>query len=695
MLKLDPALRGNEEFQSSLVRMGIWAFAVVYVGSAAITGYYEVDWTYFFPLFGAYFLFFAGMLVSVLIRPVWTARQYLALVLDITAISLAIYLTGSISPFNLIYIWIFISAGTRYGRNHLIFASVLSVSAYILTLIVIGAWAQHTYEAVFFLLLLVALPLYQYSLLRKLLEARREAELANKAKGDFLAVMTHELRTPLTGVVGMTNLLQSTPLNAEQREYVDSIASSAEVLRALIGDVLDLSKIGAKKLHLESTAFDIRASMLDVCAALETQALAKGLELCLSVDPRVPAKVIGDQLRIRQIMFNLVGNAIKFTDHGEVGVRASVGSSDEFMPPPNLLLEVEDTGIGVPQSKLEEIFESFWQADDFTTRRYGGTGLGTTIARDLTRLMGGRIGVESEVGKGSRFWVCLPLQQEPKRAETERKDRRLEGLRALVFENNATNRELILGICGDQGMECEPVLDIGHLSRMAARTQAVDLLILADSPNRQDLAALLDLFLRVLGADVPYLLLTYGARRADRQTPCINCLNKPFLAEDLVRCMLQVLGAECADSDGPKGGVLPVRCAVEQAPRILVAEDNAIAGKVITALLEKLGCAPSLVPDGDQALECARTGDYAMALIDLHMPKLDGIAVARGCREAEEPGTRLPIIALTASAAEDVKARCLAAGMDDFLAKPVTRQELSAIIERYADWRKTDTFAIS
>ena len=685
MIKLDPALRGNEEFQSAVVRMGLWAFSVTYVGSAAVTGYYEVDWTYFFPLFGAYFLFFVGMLISVLMRPVWSARQYLGLVLDITAVSLAIYLTGSISPFNLIYIWIFISAGTRYGRSHLIFTAVLSTLAYILTLFALGAWQESTFEAVFFLLLLIALPLYQYSLLRKLLEARREAELANKAKGDFLAVMTHELRTPLTGVVGMTNLLQSTQLNAEQREYVDSIGSSAEVLRALIGDVLDLSKIDARKLHLESIAFDLRAGMLDVCAALETQALGKGLELILCVDPQLSEKVIGDQLRVRQILFNLVGNAIKFTDQGEVRVRASSCPPDESMPHPHLLLEVEDTGIGIPQAKLDEIFESFWQADDSTTRRYGGTGLGTTIACDLARLMGGRIGVDSEVGKGSRFWVRLPLGQEAQPAERKLGQQRLEGLRALVFENNATSRELIMGICRDQGMECEPVLDIAHLSWMTGKTRAPDLLILADSPARQDLDALLDQLRRELRAEIPYLLLTHGARRADQRTPCLNCLNKPFLSADLVRSILQVLGRERPGSVPRQMPEVTAGPAPNEGQRILVAEDNAIAGKVIRVFLEKLGYEATLVSDGEEALDRTRTESFAMALVDLRMPKLDGIALTKAVRSAEGPEARLPIIALTADAAEDVRSQCLEAGMNDFLGKPVNLQKLSAMVGRYVD----------
>ena len=296
MFELNPELRGNTEFQSALVRMVMWVFGVSYVGLGALTGYYQVDIDYFVTLCSIYLVAFTGMLFSVAKRPVWTGRCYVGLSLDISAVSLAIFLTKeAISPFYLFYIWIFISAGTRYGRSQLIYASVLSVTAYNLVLIGLGEWQRHTFEAIFFLLLLVLLPLYQYSLLRKLQDARLDAERANKAKGDFLAVMTHELRTPLTGVLGMSHLLTTTSLDAEQRGYLDSILSSAEVLRALIGDILDMSKIDARKLQLESKAFELRATLLEVCAALGAQALDKGLELVVRVDPRIPDSVIGDQ----------------------------------------------------------------------------------------------------------------------------------------------------------------------------------------------------------------------------------------------------------------------------------------------------------------------------------------------------------------------------------------------------------------
>jgi len=685
------AIRANPELQSALVRIGFWLFAVSYVGLGAFTGYYLVDREYYFALFAIYLLLFVGMLVSVLLRPEWEARRYVGLALDITAVSLAIFLTReAISPFYLIYIWIFISYGTRYGRAYLVVASTVSVLAYNLVLVALNEWHKHTYEAVFFLLLLVILPLYQHSLLRKLQLARREAELANKAKGDFLAVMTHELRTPLTGVIGMTNLLQSTSLTTEQREYVDSVAGSAEVLRALIGDILDLSKIEARKLTLESISFDARAAVLDVCNALQGQALAKGLELVIRVDPDVPPTVEGDLLRVRQILFNLLGNAIKFTHQGEVVVALSARPAEDGLLRPHLLLEVADTGIGIPREKLDAIFESFWQADDSMTRRYGGTGLGTTIARDLTGLMGGRIGAESEVGKGSRFWVRLPLLDEVKGSPTQPvSGRPLAGLRALVYEQNPTSRRLILDICAEEGMDCQAADDIGRLSRMADGTHTPDLAIIADAPGRQDLQALLGLFHRVVGWEVPHLFLTYRARRGDQQPDCQNCLNKPFLPEALVAQLIRVVGrgmpGSCPeprrDSSAPQTAA--ERSAVE-GTRVLIAEDNEIAAKVISTLLAKQGVNVIRVRDGEEALGCARDGCFDAALVDLRMPKLDGIGFTRAYRNTEAPGEHLPIIALTANAAEDAKAECLEAGMDDFLAKPVRPQELTDMVRRFA-----------
>jgi two-component system sensor histidine kinase RpfC len=689
MFKLSPELRRNPEFQSAVVRLLLWAFGACYIGLGALTGYYETNPSYYFILFASYLALFLALFVSVVKRPVLKGRHFVALAVDITAVSLAIFLTkDAISPFYLIYIWIFISAGTRYGRAPLIFASVLSVLAYNLVLVELGEWQKHRFEAVFFLLLLVMLPLYQHSLLRKVQEARLEAEKADKAKGDFLAVMTHELRTPLTGVLGMAHLLKSTPLNDEQRGYVDSVVSSAEVLRALIGDVLDMSKIDARKLQLESIPFDLRSTLMEVCSTLSPLALNKGLELVARVDTRIPTRVVGDQLRVRQILFNLLGNAIKFTEQGEVCLRASLALPDDAPDlPAHILLEVKDTGIGISAEKLDKIFEGFVQADDTTTRRYGGTGLGTTIARDLTRLMGGRIGVESQEGKGSRFWVRLPLIPTGWSLECAPSLPRLPGRRALVFEESTTVRELITDVCRAEGVECELVADVTHLSRMTGKGGDWDLLILCDSPTGQDLDALLVLFRRILDHPVPHLLLTYAPRRSQGEEAHEHCLNKPFLPEELVGAILRLLapGAAAEGTMERRGRYEAVAEPHQPAAGrpLLVAEDNEIAAKVITTLLHKAGWEVTLVRDGQQALEKARTGGFAMAFIDLRMPKLDGIEFTRAYRGAEPADRHLPIIALTANAADDIKAQCLEAGMDDFLGKPVRPEELTEMVGRH------------
>jgi two-component system sensor histidine kinase RpfC len=685
--RLNPQLRSNPEFQSAVVRLGMWIFGVCYVGLGAATGYYKVDLGYYFTLFAVYLVLFVGMLASVVVRPVWPGRCYVGLTLDITAVSLAIFLTKeAISPFYLIYIWIFISAGTRYGRSPLIWASLLSVIAYNLVLVELGEWQRHTFEAVFFLLLLVLLPLYQYSLLRKVQEAREEAERANKAKGDFLAVMTHELRTPLTGLLGMSDLLRSTELDAEQRGYVESITSSAQVLQALVGDVLDMSKIDARKLQLEVIPFDLRSTVLEVCSAFAMQATNKALELMLRLDPRIPDRVMGDALRVRQILFNLIGNAVKFTEKGDVTVSVSQASADAGIGlPEHLLIQVADTGIGIPPSRLQTIFESYVQADDSTSRRYGGTGLGTTIARDLTRLMGGQIGVDSEPGRGSRFWVRLPLAAAPG-AVPAVAGPRLDGYRALICEEHPGMRQLITEILGAEGMHCLPVEAVGDLGRVTGDEPGTDLLILADSPRRRDLDALLDLFQRVVGGPRPHLFLTYASRRPHLDDGWKHCLNKPFLAEDLVNAVLQAL-------DGDPGSKRRVDSETGDVPQpspplaetaVLVAEDNDIAAKVIVTLLEKQGAAVTRVRDGETALRAAREGGFSVAFVDLRMPRLDGLEFARAFRAAETADSRLPIVALTADAAEDVRAHCLEAGMDDFLGKPVKPTELISMALRFA-----------
>jgi len=682
---LPTELRTNPEFQSAVVRICLWVFGLCYIGFGALAGIFVIRYVEFFTLFLAFLVLTIGVLISVLVRPVWEARRYFAHNADVLAVSFAIYLVGDAnSPFYLIYILIFISAGTRYGRPHLAVATISAVIAYNLLLLVLEEWTRQPMNSLFRVLVLVLLPLYQDHLLRQLREAKLAAERASQAKGTFLANMTHELRTPLTGVLGMTKLLRATDLDREQREYADAIGSSANMLQALIGDILDLSKIEAGKLHLECRCFDLHRTVKEVYDILQTNALAKELEIICDIAADAPRMIHGDPLRIRQVLLNLLGNAVKFTEHGEIVIRVRRGTPDEGLARPQVRLEIDDTGIGIAADKLATIFESFSQADDSMTRRYGGTGLGTTIARDLVTLMGGTIDVSSTPGRGSSFRVRLPLDgdgDDPPPAANPV----LAGRRALLHEPNPTAGRLIATICRDQGMHCSLIgHEIDRAAEMVRAAGDADLLIVGDTPAGMDLPAAVDRLQRLLDTEAACLLLTYNSRRSAVGDRDCSVLSKPFQRTELIDAMTRALDRHTPDEDA--GEMRPATRNAEERPlagmRILVAEDNAIAARVITTLLSKQGADVTLARDGNQAFAMlADPPGFDVAFVDLHMPGLDGLALTRQVREREANAKDiqpLKLIALTANAAEDVRTRCLAAGMDGFLTKPV---DPAALIE--------------
>jgi two-component system sensor histidine kinase RpfC len=681
-------LRSNPEFQSALIRLTIWVFAAAYIGLGGATNYYQVDHAYYFWLFGAYLFIFLGILVSVLQRPVWEARRYFGVLVDVSATSFSIFLTSEgISPFYLLYIWIFVSYGTRYGKHHLMAASALSVLAYTIVLVVMGEWWEHTFEAIFFLLLLLVLPLYQYSLLRQLHEAKLAAEDASKAKGEFLSAMTHELRTPLSGILGMAQLLESTRLKPEQDEYVESILASTGHLGALIHDVLDVSKIEGGMLQLEHFPLDFRRLVRGVCSGLSAQALDKELELICWVDSTLPETVKGDELRLRQIMYNLVGNAIKFTDHGEVLVRARSATADQDVGLPHIYMEVTDTGIGIPEEKLDQVFNRFWQADLSSTRYHGGSGLGTTIAKDLVLMMGGAIGVESVLGQGTTFWVKLPLLEESASSPLLRSPADLNERRILVFETNPTSLAAISDACGAVGVEVGPIETISALSEAISRVcdgARGDLAIIADSPRGQDVERIAMLFKEYLGPNFPIIYLGYNSRRsAGRRCSCCQ-LSKPFTSDQLWRVLESTLQLESGEEEWAIEGQQGIISEDGDEVRVLLAEDNEINAKVISTLLADVGCLVTLAQDGLEALELTQEREFDIAFVDLHMPRMDGFEFTRSYRKQEQPHNRLPIIALTVNSAEEKRAVCLEAGMDDFLNKPVESDVLLSMVEQYA-----------
>jgi two-component system sensor histidine kinase RpfC len=670
----------NPEFQSALVRIAIWIFSILYIGLGAWTEYYDVNMLLFYMLFLGYLLFFLVTLLSVMHHPVMPVRPYITLLVDVSAVSLAIFLTHeAISPFYLLYIWIFVSYGTRYGKTVLMVASILSVVAYNLVLISLNEWAGHTFEAFFFLFLLVMLPLYQYNLLRKLHLARQEAEHANKARGDFLATMTHELRTPLIGILGMSRLMEGTPLDAEQKEYLHSIHSSAQLLRALIGDILDFSKIDANKLELVDELFDSRQLVHGVTSALANEAQEKQLDLRCWIDPRLPRKVRGDNLRISQILFNLLGNAIKFTERGSVTLRVGYAEPDQSLPQAHVLIEIEDTGIGIPQDKLGRVFDKFWQLDASNSRRYGGTGLGTTVARDLSRRMGGDISIRSQMGIGTTFIVRLPLIKGQGVALPVHPPL-LKGKRLLIFETNEQDMNLHLKIVDELGMQAVAVLSLNALTPYL--DQRFDVVLICDSLAGAPLSQVLSR-VEILEGSPTFLLAGYRGRTIGIPTPVSRLLMKPFLADELAEAIIDPLRERESQRDY-LSSALGHEVREASGIQILLAEDNAIAAKVLSTLLQQRGHSVNVVKDGQEALDALAKTDYHLAFIDLRMPRMDGIEFARRYRSKETASRHLPIYALTANTAEDAMKNCLDAGMDGFLNKPVESEQLDAIIERHA-----------
>ncbi len=669
----------NSEFQSALVRLGIWFFSVFYIGLGAWTEYYAVDLSLYYLLFSCYLMFFVAVLISVYHWPVLTVRPYITLVVDISAVSMAIFLTlEAISPFYLVYIWIFVSYGTRYGKTLLMVASIISVIAYNMVLISLDQWATHTFEAFFFLLLLVLLPVYQYSLLRKLHKARQEAEQANKARGNFLATVTHELRTPLIGILGMARLMQGTPMDAEQKEYLHSIQSSAQLLRALIGDILDFSKIDANKLELVDEPFDIRHLIHNVTSALASEAQEKHLDFLCWVDPRLPRLLRGDNLRISQILFNLLGNAIKFTDKGSVTLNIAYADSDEHLAQPHVLFEVEDTGVGIPQDKLDKIFEMFWQLDASNSRRYGGTGLGTTVARDLSHRMGGDISVRSQVEVGSTFSVRLPLFT-GEGAAVPVISPLLKDKSILIFETNDQNLKMHLKVVQELGMQAVPVTSLNDITPYLDQT--FDVVLICDSLTGVHLNQVLGR-MEILEGKPTILLAGYRGRTVGIPSPVSRVLMKPFLADDLAEAIIDPLRERDSQRES-LSSTLGREVRESSGIQILLAEDNTIAAKVISTLLLQRGHSVHVVKDGQEALEAVAKTQYHLAFIDLRMPRMDGIEFTRRYRATETPPRHLPIYALTANTAEDAMQKCIKEGMDGFLNKPVESEQLDAIIERH------------